>query len=66
MDWIERFLHISPDAGSGSLELSIVIGALIGLTMILVGVTKVVPTVHLWFNRARQHQSDMVTPKRMQ
>ncbi len=65
MDWIERFLHISPDGGSGSLELSIIIGALIGLAMILVGVARVVPTVHSWFNRAGQRQSDKLTPKRM-
>jgi hypothetical protein len=52
MDWIERFFHASPDAGDGSLELSIMIGALIGIAMILVGVTKLIPTVRSCFRSA--------------
>jgi hypothetical protein len=63
MDWIERLFHINPDAGSGSLELSIMIGAAIALMMILVGVAKVVPTMRSRFNRGDPRQVEKLTPK---
>jgi hypothetical protein len=66
MDWIERLFHISPDAGNGSLELSIMIGALIAFVMVLVGVVKVIPAVRSRLDRARSHRSGKLTPKHME
>lgn len=58
MDWIERFFHFSPDAGSGSFEFGIMIGALVGVVMILFGVLKAMPAVRFWFDRAFRRRSD--------
>lgn len=46
MDWIERLFHVSPDGGSGSLEASIVIGAVAAVLVTLAaiaGVRRIVP-----------------------
>lgn len=66
MDWIERLLHVSPDASDGSLELSIMIGALIGLVMFLAAVVKLIPTMRRWFRHARPHPSDTLSRSRTQ
>jgi hypothetical protein len=33
LDWIERLFHVSPDGGSGSLEISIIAGAAVALAL---------------------------------
>lgn len=45
MDWTERVFHTSPDGGSGSLELGIVIGGLVAAAMALAGAGKLIPAV---------------------
>ncbi len=49
MDWIERLLHLNPDGGSGSLELSIIIGAVIAIGMAMAGAIKVIPIVRSFY-----------------
>ena len=58
MDWIEGLFHVSPDGNNGSLELGIMVGALIGLVMFLAAMAKVIPTVRRWFRHANLHRSD--------
>jgi hypothetical protein len=35
MDWIERWLHVSPDGGDGSLELMLILLAVTGLVTVM-------------------------------
>lgn len=49
MDWIERLFHISPDGGSGSLELGIFVAAAAAIAMVLVGaLKKYIPGARGW------------------
>jgi hypothetical protein len=48
MDWIERIFHVSPDGGSGSFELGIVIGVLVAVGMLLAAVGKLGPRLRTW------------------
>jgi hypothetical protein len=44
MDFIERLFHVSPDGGSGTLELSLVlVPALVALLAIVVKLSRSVP-----------------------
>jgi hypothetical protein len=51
MDWIERIFHVSPDGGSGSLELTIAVGVVVAITMVLACVIKVLPAARRLFQR---------------
>ena len=49
MDWIERIFHISPDGGSGSLEVGLAIGAAaVAIALGLAGVLKLLPSARRW------------------
>jgi hypothetical protein len=51
MDWIERIFHVSPDGGSGSLELTIAVGVAVAIAMVLACVLKVLPAARRLFQR---------------
>jgi hypothetical protein len=51
MEWIERIFHVSPDGGSGSLELSIAVGVVVAIAMVLACVIKVLPAVRRLFQK---------------
>jgi hypothetical protein len=46
MDWVERVLHVSPDGGNGSLELAIVVGAIVAVVMVLACAIRQRPRLH--------------------
>ncbi len=52
MDWIERLFHVSPDGGSGSLEVGIVAGAAVALAMLIAGAAGVRAAVKRWVARS--------------
>jgi hypothetical protein len=63
MDWIERLLHLSPDGGSGSLEVGIVAGAAVALALMIASAIKLRGTVKYWFARlASQLRESEPTP----
>lgn len=61
MDWIEQVFHISPDGGSGSLEIGIIAGAAVALAMVIAGALKLGALVRRWSGRTtpetRERQS---------
>ncbi len=62
MDWIERFLHVSPDAGSGTVELGIIAGAAVAVAMIAVAIAASRPRVRAWCGALRE-RLDGVSPQ---
>lgn len=52
MDWIERLFHLSPDGGSGSLEVGIVAGAAVALAMVVAGAVGIRAEVKRWVARS--------------
>ena len=52
MDWIERLFHLSPDGGSGSLEVGIVAGAAVALAMVIAGAVGIRAAVKRWVARS--------------
>jgi hypothetical protein len=55
MDWIERLFHVSPDRGSGSLEIGMVAGAAIALVMVIARGVKMRPAVERWLAVLTSH-----------
>ncbi|HET7264635.1 MAG TPA: hypothetical protein VFL28_08195 [bacterium] len=52
MDWIETLFHISPDGGSGSLEVGIVAGAAVALAMVIAGAVGIRAAAKRWAARS--------------
>lgn len=48
MDWIEKLFHLSPDGGSGSLEVGIVAGAAVALALMIASGIKIRAAVKHW------------------
>lgn len=65
MDWIERLFHLSPDGGSGSFELSVVIGALVAIAMIAASAVRLLPWVTRWY-RVLQERSQEASPRALE
>ncbi len=51
MDWVERVFHVSPDGGSGSLELGIAVGVVVAIAMVLACVIRLLPAMRRLFQR---------------
>lgn len=49
MDWIERVFHLSPDGGSGSLEVGIIAGAAVALALVIASAIKLGAVAKRWF-----------------
>lgn len=58
MDWIERLFHLSPDGGSGSLEVGIIAGAAVALAMVIAGAVKLGAVVKRWSSRVTPDSSE--------
>jgi len=58
MDWIERLFHVSPDGGSGSLEVGIVAGAAVALALVIASAIKLGAVVRHWIALAASRRGD--------
>ena len=55
MDWIERVFHVSPDAGTGALELLFVVSPIAALLIGLLGLFSIRESAKIvWFIRSER------------